>query len=162
MNLKVSSYFYTLLTSSILILSMLRRKRCESFVMLQQIKALQRVPEHSIFPLKGGTQLNQGISEREEKAKAIESLSSSSHLHYPTAGGMYDISEGPGHHLINVDHDKLDDLGDKSVNVHEVQLDAVTVTFLSFAFLALSFFVFAFSAAGGLNNAIARIQNFLT
>ncbi len=135
--------------------------------MLPHTNSLRRVPEHSIFPLKGGTQQNQGISDREEKA--IESLSSSSsssssssHLHYPTAGGMYDISEGPGHHLINVDHDKLDDLGDKSVNVHEVQLDAVTVTFLSFAFLALSFFVFAFSAAGGLNNAIARIQNFLT
>ena len=80
-------------------------------------------------------------------------------LHYPTAGGMYDISEGPGHHLINVDHDKLTDLGDKSVSVHEMKLDAVTVTFLSFTLLALFLFVFAFSDGGGLDNLIAWFQN---
>lgn len=82
------------------------------------------------------------------------------HLHYPTAGGIFDISRGPDHHLINVDHDKLNDLGDKSVNVHEMKLDAVTVTVATFGFLALCFFVFVFmDGGGGLSNLIARIQN---
>lgn len=85
---------------------------------------------------------------------------------YPTAGGMYDISEGPGHHLINVDHDKLHDLEEiKSVNVHEVEVDAVTVTFVSFITVALFLITLAFVEDGnkeGLNSLIARIQNFMS
>lgn len=70
---------------------------------------------------------------------------------------MFDITQGPGHHLINVDHNKLDDMGDKTVNVNEMKLDAVTVTFFSFTFLALCVFVFVFGDGGvGL---IARFQN---
>lgn len=78
-------------------------------------------------------------------------------VHYPSAGSMFDITQGPGHHLINVDHNKLDDMGDKTVNVNEMKLDAVTVTFFSFTFLALCVFVFVFVDGGvGL---IARFQN---
>ena len=85
----------------------------------------------------------------------------SKNVHYPTEGGMYDISEGPGHHLINVDHDKLHDVEEmKSVNVHEVKVDAVTVTFASFASLALVLFLLAFSDEGDLGNFIARVQNY--
>ena len=82
-------------------------------------------------------------------------------VHYPTEGGMYDISEGPGLHLINVDHDRLHDLEEmKSVNVYEVKVDAVTVTFASFASLAMVLLLLAFSDEGILLNFVARVLNY--
>lgn len=57
---------------------------------------------------------------------------------------MFDIDKGPGHHLIDVDHKDLEDLGDKSVEVHEVKVDATTLTLASFGFLALFLFVVPF------------------
>ncbi len=118
----------------------------------------------SIHPLKavnaseGAQRLNENDKDLITKEDELEQPHH--RLHYPTAGGIFDISRGPDHHLINVDHDKLDDLGDKSVNVHEMKLDAVTVTVASFGFLALCFFVFVFmDGGGGLSNLIARIHN---
>ncbi len=88
-----------------------------------------------------------------------DTRSKSQNMHYPTSGGMYDISEGPGHHLINVDHDKLDNLEERqSVNVHEVELDAATVTLVSFGTLALILFVLAFTEEGGLFSLVERFR----
>eukprot|EP01083_Nonionella_stella_P037319 101724_1 len=65
------------------------------------------------------------------------------HHHYLTEGGMYDISEGPEHHLINVNHEQLENLSHKSENVFEVKkLDVLTVTIAVFVWLALFFFAF--------------------
>ena len=64
--------------------------------------------------------------------------------HNPTEGKMFDIDKGPGHHLIDVDKKDLEDLGDKSVEVHEMKVDAATVTLVSFGMLALFLFVMPF------------------
>jgi hypothetical protein len=60
--------------------------------------------------------------------------------HYPTEGKMFDIDKGPDHHLIEVDHKDLENLGDKSVQVHEVKVDAVSITLATFGILALLLF----------------------
>ena len=64
--------------------------------------------------------------------------------HYPTEGGMFDINKGPAHHLIDVAPEDLEALGDKSVEVHEMKVDAATLTFASFGVMVLFLFVFAF------------------
>jgi len=64
--------------------------------------------------------------------------------HYPTEGGMFDINKGPSHHLIEVAPEDLVALGDKSVEVHELKVDAATLTFASFGAMALFLFVLAF------------------
>jgi hypothetical protein len=64
--------------------------------------------------------------------------------HYPTEGKMFDIDKGPGHHLIDVDHKDLEKLGDKTVEVHEMKVDATTLTLVSFGILALFLFVAPF------------------
>ena len=88
--------------------------------------------------------------------KQEEQLQQSMHGHHLE---MYDISKGSDHHLIDVDHNKLDDLGDKSVNVHELQLDAITVTFFSFAFFSIFLFILAFVDYSDMINLVARVQN---
>lgn len=97
-----------------------------------------------IMIMNGGKNKDATMSENTEEVDEIGRSSSQSDeqqiLHYPTAGGMYDISEGPGHHLINVNHDKLEDvekLKKQSVNVHEVEVDAATITMICFGTLAL-------------------------
>lgn len=57
---------------------------------------------------------------------------------------MFDIDKGPGHHLIDVDHKDLEKLGDKTVEVHEMKVDATTLTLVSFGILALFLFVAPF------------------
>ena len=64
---------------------------------------------------------------------------------------MFDIEKGPGHHLIDAIPKDIEDLGDKSVDVQEMKVDAVDavdaatiVTFLSFGILALLSFVLTF------------------
>jgi len=61
--------------------------------------------------------------------------------HYPTEGGMFDISKGPSHHLIDVDPENIEALGDNSVEVHEMKVDASTLTFAFFGFMAFFLFV---------------------
>jgi hypothetical protein len=100
-------------------------------------------------------------SEKKENPTPQQDILGTKNEHYLTAGGMYEISSGPDHHLINVDHEQLDSLGDKSVNVHELKLDAVTVTFVTFAFGALCLFGFAFIDGELVSNVVARVQNAL-
>jgi len=98
-----------------------------------------------------------------KKEEDITNMKQHQRLHYPTAGGMFDVSVGPSHHLVGVDHEKLKDLENKppSVNVHEVKVDAVTVTFFSFA-LALCVFILAMDETGLMGSYIAKIQNTFT
>lgn len=57
-----------------------------------------------------------------------------------------DVLHSVHHHLIDVDHDKLNDLNARAqkawspVNVHEMNLDAVTVSVVLFGLLALLLF----------------------
>lgn len=76
---------------------------------------------------------------------------------YPSEGSEYDVKIGPGHHLIDVDHEKLEKL-DNLVEVHEIKVDAITVTALTF--LSLSFFLFVIANSDvGLNGFLASLQN---
>ena len=56
---------------------------------------------------------------------------------YPSEGTMFDIEKGPDHHLIEVDKKDLKKVRGPPVNVHEMKLDAVTITFLSFLLLGI-------------------------
>lgn len=87
---------------------------------------------------------------------------------------MYTISRGPEewdaeahphHHLVEADHEKLHDLTDHPVSqldveVHEMKLDAVTVTALCFAAIAINFMLFAHMDTG-LGGIVASLQNSL-
>lgn len=64
---------------------------------------------------------------------------------YATEGGMFDITQGPGHHLIDVAPEDLQAFEqEKSVEVHEMKVDASTLTVVSFGFLAFFLFVLPF------------------
>jgi hypothetical protein len=63
---------------------------------------------------------------------------------YPTEGAMFDIEKGPDHHLIEVDKKDLKKVRGPAVNVHEMKLDAVTITFLSFLLLGILVIVVPF------------------
>ncbi len=96
------------------------------------------------------------ITEEDSNISTVQSSSSSTDpdsssqrkKHYPSEGKMFDIEKGPDHHLIEVDHKDIENLGDKSVNVHEMKLDAVDITVASFAFLAFVLFYVAFFVRG--------------
>ena len=64
---------------------------------------------------------------------------------YATEGSMFDITQGPGHHLIDVAPKDLQSFEEeKSVKVHEMKVDASTLTVVSFGFLAFLLFVLPF------------------
>mmetsp|Transcript_32965 Transcript_32965/g.71341 ORF Transcript_32965/g.71341 Transcript_32965/m.71341 type:complete len:138 (+) Transcript_32965:142-555(+) len=87
---------------------------------------------------------------------------------------MYTITRGPEewdaeghphHHLVDTDHEKLHDLKDHPVSqldveVHEMNLDAVTITALCFAAIAINFMLFA-NMDTGLGGFVASLQNSL-
>ena len=77
---------------------------------------------------------------------------------YPSEGTEFDVESGPDHHLIDVDHQKLDQL-DHLVEVHEVKVDAMNV--MALAFLSLSFFLFVMANMSdiGVNCLLASLQN---
>ena len=75
----------------------------------------------------------------------------------------WDAEHHPHHHLVDADHDKLHDITDHpvsqlNVNVHEMDLDAVTITALCFAAIAINFMLFA-HVDSGLGGFVASLQN---
>ena len=85
------------------------------------------------------------------------------HPHYESEGSIFDITSGPGHHLIDVDSEKLKEvLVEKSVNVNEITVDPISITAVTFLTLALLIFVIVFFDDMGLSSLIANIQNRLS
>lgn len=80
---------------------------------------------------------------------------------YLSEDSEFDIKVGPDHHLIEVDHKKLDQLGDHLVEVHEVNVDAMNVTAVLFITLALTLFVLA-NTDSVFSGSIASLQNTFT
>ena len=75
----------------------------------------------------------------------------------------WDAEHHPHHHLVDADHEKLHDITDHpisqlNVNVHEMDLDAVTITALCFAAIAINFMLFA-HVDSGLGGFVASLQN---
>ena len=75
----------------------------------------------------------------------------------------WDAEHHPHHHLVDADHDKLHDITDHpvsqlNVNVHEMDLDAVTITALCFAAIVINFMLFA-HVDSGLGGFVASLQN---
>ena len=67
------------------------------------------------------------------------------HPQYESEGSIFDITSGPGHHLIDVDSEKLKEvLVEKSVNVNEITVDPISITAVTFLTLALLIFVIVF------------------
>eukprot|EP00559_Dactyliosolen_fragilissimus_P001505 CAMPEP_0184869904 /NCGR_PEP_ID=MMETSP0580-20130426/35744_1 /TAXON_ID=1118495 /ORGANISM="Dactyliosolen fragilissimus" /LENGTH=126 /DNA_ID=CAMNT_0027371703 /DNA_START=150 /DNA_END=527 /DNA_ORIENTATION=- len=115
-----------------------------------------------------------------EAAKDIESSS---------LGNLFDVSEGPDHHLISVDHEKLKELNieakasdttnreedlteidyddslsspttGKKIEISEVKADPILVTVLFFTALLVNFVIFAQIGDMGLGGFVARIINY--
>jgi len=101
----------------------------------------------------GSSSLRVSTQEREEQSHNAD-------LYGITRGPFHDRHD-THHHLIDVDKDKLDDLGDKSVQVHEMELDPVTITALCFAAIAINFMVFAHWGDAGLGGLVASISNYM-
>lgn len=78
--------------------------------------------------------------------------------HYPSENSEFDVKIGPDHHLIDVDHKKLEQL-DHIVEVHEVEVDAMSVMALTFISLSFFLFVMANMSDIGLNGLLASFQN---
>lgn len=75
----------------------------------------------------------------------------------------WDSEHHPHHHLVDADHNKLHDISDHpvsqlKVNVNEMDLDAVTITALCFAAIAINFIIFA-HVDSGLGGFVASLQN---
>ena len=106
------------------------------------------------------------------RTTALTELHSSTLERQKGVHDMYTVSRGPEewdaeghphHHLVDADHDKLHDLTDHpvsqlNVNVHEMQLDAVTITAFCFAAIAINFMVFTHMDTG-LDGFVASLQN---
>ena len=76
----------------------------------------------------------------------------------------WDSEHHPHHHLVDADHNKLHDISDHpvsqlKVNVNEMDLDAVTITALSFAAIAINFILFAHVDSGLVGGFVASLQN---
>ena len=79
-------------------------------------------------------------------------------------GGLFDITEGPHHHLIDVDKVSLEEqrvLKEKnSVQVHEMQLDSINVMAVSFGIMIFVLFVLASDTS--MAGQLATLKNFVS
>jgi hypothetical protein len=97
----------------------------------------------------------------EERVSSEESVPAQDkqNPHDESKGSMFHVTSGPGHHLVDVDNEKLKEFDNTSVNVHEVSVDPISITMVSFLALILLTFVIVFMDDIGLGSLIANIQN---
>ncbi len=85
--------------------------------------------------------------------------------HYPTEGETFDVSEGPHHHLIDVDKESLRELAlvnkKNSVQVHEMDVDAMNVMAACLATAIIFLFFVAAMDNDAITSALATWKNIL-